>query len=507
MSYTVLSAEFFTENNTFKKGFTELRDFRADTLALGSAAIDLRGSAENTELAGFLSAAKELGWTLKHTVSATAAPAGPVSREAFEYIAGIICDAALVLGGELDGILLGLHGAQVVEFCEDGEGELLRRLRMIVGPDLPIAVTLDLHANATQAMVELAQIWVSYKTYPHVDIRLTGHRAAHLLHAAMAGDSLPATLRRAPPMLEEATSGRSDAGAMVEAYARARNEEAEKGILSVSLNAGFAEADIRDAGPSVLVTFDRATEGAAARASAIADAHACAIWEARHVAGNDFLTVEEAARIAEDFDASWGPLVIADYADNPGAGAYGDATNLLRALLDAGVTDAAFAPMVDPLVAQELHRHREGEVVTVDLGGKNDPGFGGGPLRLTGQIIHLSDGSFRGDGPMLGGLERSYGATAVLRVNGIDILVVTEPEQVLDRQQLAAFGIIPSERSVLALKSMQHFRAAFEPIAGRIIVCDCGALATPDLLRKPYRKVRRPVWPLDPETVYSGTGA
>jgi microcystin degradation protein MlrC len=163
--------------------------------------------------------------------------------------------------------------------------------------------------------------------------------------------------------------------------------------------------------------------------------------------------------------------------------------------------------MVDPLVAQELHRHREGEVVTVDLGGKNDPGFGGGPLRLTGQIIHLSDGSFRGDGPMLGGLERSFGATAVLRVNGIDILVVTEPEQVLDRQQLAAFGIIPSERSVLAVKSMQHFRAAFEPIAGRIIVCDCGALATPDLLRKPYRKVRRPVWPLDPETVYSGTGA
>jgi microcystin degradation protein MlrC len=256
MSYTVLSAEFFTENNTFKKGFTELRDFRADTLALGSAAIDLRGSAQNTELAGFLSAAKELGWTLKHTVSATAAPAGPVSREAFEYIAGIICDAALVLGGELDGILLGLHGAQVVEFCEDGEGELLRRLRMIVGPDLPIAVTLDLHANATQAMVELAQIWVSYKTYPHVDIRFAGHRAAHLLHAAMAGQTRPATLRRAPPMLEEATSGRSDTGPMVAAYARARAEEKEPGILTVSLNAGFAEAGAVAAGGGVGVGKD-----------------------------------------------------------------------------------------------------------------------------------------------------------------------------------------------------------------------------------------------------------
>ena len=186
MPYIVLSAEFFTENNTFKKGLTELRDFRSDTLALGSAAIDLRGSAENTELAGFIASAKELGWTLKHTVSATAAPAGPVSREAFEHIAGIICDAARAQRGKLDGILLGLHGAQVVEFCEDGEGELLRRLRQIVGPDLPIAVTLDLHANATQEMVDLAQIWVSYKTYPHVEIRCAGHRAAHLLHSAMA---------------------------------------------------------------------------------------------------------------------------------------------------------------------------------------------------------------------------------------------------------------------------------------------------------------------------------
>jgi microcystin degradation protein MlrC len=254
----------------------------------------------------------------------------------------------------------------------------------------------------------------------------------------------------------------------------------------------------------VLVTFDRAVPGAEVRATEISDAHACAIWEARHISGNDYLTVEEAAHIARDFDPGRGPLVIADYADNPGAGAYGDATNLLRALLDAGVTNAAFAPMVDPALAEELHRHREGEVVTVDLGGKNDPGFGGGPLRLSGRIMKLSDGAFRGDGPMLGGLQRSYGTTAVLRVDGVDILVVTEPEQLLDRQQLAAFGIMPLEKSVLALKSMQHFRAAFEPIAGRVIVCDSGALATPDLTRKPYRKVRRPIWPLDPETVYSG---
>ncbi len=506
MSFNVLSAEFITENNTFKKGFTELHDFEIDTLATGDAAIAMRGSAGNTELAGFLDAAQELGWRLTHTISAAAAPAGPVSRQAYEHIAGVICDAAVAQKDRLDGILMGLHGAQVVEFCEDGEGELLRRLRAIVGPDLPIAVTLDLHANATQAMADQAQIWVSYKTYPHVDTRATARKAATLLHDAMSGRIRPATLRRAAPMLDEASSGRSDTGPMVAAYDLARAQEQEPGILSVSLNAGFGEADIYDAGPSVFVTYDRALPGADVLAARIADRHVRAVWEGRHVSGYDFLSVDQAAGIAKAFDAAQGPLVIADYADNPGAGAYGDATNLLRAMLAAAVTNAAFAPMIDPEAAAALHRHRVGDDVTLEIGGKNDPAFGGGPLRVTGRVMHLSDGTFRGDGPMLGGLDRTFGTTAVLRVADIDILIVTEREQMLDLQQLAAFGITPTEKSVLALKSMQHFRAAFEPIAGRVILCDSGALATPVSSRKPYRKVRRPIWPLDRDTTFSVPG-
>lgn len=503
MTFRVLSAEFITENNTFKRGLTELHDFQVDTLAEGDAAIAMRGSAANTELAGFLDAARELGWTLIHTISAAAAPAGPVSTKAYNHIAGIICRAAEAHRGQIDGILLGLHGAQVVEFCEDGEGELLRRLRAIVGPDLPIAVTLDLHANATEAMARLAQIWVSYKTYPHVDLRPTGYRAAHLLHQAMAGKTRPATLRRAPPMLDEMSSGRSDEGPMVAAYDLARSQEKMPGILSVSLNAGFGDADIVEVGPSVFVTYDTAVPGAEALATDIARDHARKVWEGRHVPGYDFLTVDAAVQIALSHDPAKGPLVIADYADNPGAGAYGDATNLLKGMLDAGLKNAAFAPMIDPEAAEALHRHRVGDTVTLDVGGKCDPAFGGGPLRLTGRIMHLSDGRFRGDGPMLGGLDRTFGTTAVLRVDGIDILIVTEREQMLDRQQLAAFGIPPTERTVLALKSMQHFRAAFAPIAARVIVCDSGALATPDSLRKPYARVRRPIWPLDRDATYS----
>lgn len=501
MSFRVLTAEFITENNTFKKGLTELHDFAVDTLLEGAAAIAERQDA-NTELGGFLDVARDAGWSVTHTVSALAAPNSPVSRAAYDHVAGIICRAVAERAGQIDGILLALHGAQVTEFCEDGEGELLARIRAITGPDLPIAVTLDLHANATRAMARDAQIWVSYKTYPHVDLRLSGRQAARLLGDAMAGRTRPVTLRRDVPMMDEVNSGRSDAGPMVALYDKARRQEDEAGILAVSLNAGFSDADILEMGPTVLVTYDSAQAGAADRAATIADAHARAIWDARFSVANDFLEVDTAAAIARGFDAARGPLVIADYADNPGSGAYGDATNLLAAMLDAGLADAVFAPMIDPEAAAELHRHDVGDRVTLPIGGKNDPAFGGGPLTLTGTVQLLSDGHHRGDGPMMGGLERTFGPTAVFKVDGIEILVVTEREQMLDLQQLYAFGIDPTKRKVLGLKSMQHFRAAFEPIAGKVIVCDSGALSTPQMARRPYRKVRRPIWPLDPDTTF-----
>ncbi len=493
MSFHVLTGAFVHESNTFKKGETTLKDFQDDVLDLGQAALDRFGDV-NDEIAGFLDAGRAAGWKITHTVSAHANPGAPVSRAAFDHIGGLICDAARAHRGDLDGILLSLHGAMVTTFCEDGEGELLRRLRAIVGPDLPIAVTLDLHGMVTPAMVAQAQILVSYKTYPHVDMRETGRHAGRLLDAAMRGAIQPRTLRAHVPMLDEANAGRTDVPTTAALYHRAAAHEAEPGILAVSVNAGFSEADIAEMGPTVLVTFDTAAK---ARAVAIAEALAQAIWDGRGNVANTFLTPAEAAAEAGAFDAAGGPLVIADYADNPGAGAYGDATALLAALLKAGAAPGAFAPMIDPEAAATLHRHAPGDRVTLDLGGKCDPAFGGGPLRLTGEIVHLSDGTFTGDGPILGGITHSFGPTAVLRVQGIDILVVTLAGQMLDLQQVRAFGIEPAGLRFLVVKSMQHFRAAFEPIAGRVIVCDTGALGTPQAHLRPYSKVRRPVWPLD----------
>jgi microcystin degradation protein MlrC len=496
MTFRVLTADFIHESNTFKKGSTDLATFRAETLELGQAAIDRFGNV-NTEIAGFLDAGRDAGWQIRHVVSAHATPGARVSRDAFDHIAGLICAAAAEEKDHLDGVLLSLHGAMVPDFCEDGEGELLSRLRAIVGPDMPIAVTLDLHAIATPEMIRHAQIYVSYKTYPHVDMRETGLHAGRLLDAAMRGQTNPKTIRAHRSMLDEANAGRTDVPETAALYQRARTHEAEPGILAVSINAAFAEADVSEAGPTVLVTYDANVPAAAARAGEIAESIADTIWEQRDSVSNDFLTPEAAAHIARDHDAARGPLVIADYADNPGAGAYGDATALLAALIAAGARGGAFAPIIDPEAAAILHGHKEGDSVTLAVGGKVDPSFGGGPLTLTGTILRLSDGEYTGDGPILGGITHSFGPTAVLLVDGIEILIVTAPGQMLDLQQVRTFGIEPSRLRFLVVKSMQHFRAAFEPVAARVIVCDSGALATPCAELRPYHRVKRPIWPLD----------
>ena len=225
------------------------------------------------------------------------------------------------------------------------------------------------------------------------------------------------------------------------------------------------------------------------------------IWERRHEVLNDYLTVEAAAAVAAGFDPRHGPLVIADYADNPGAGGYGDSTALLGALLGAGIRNACFGPMVDVEAVQVLHGVKVGAHISLALGGKTDAAFGGGPLMLEGELVSISDGHYVGDGPILGGLSRSYGPSAILRVGGIEILIVTIAKQMLDLQQFRAFGIEPKRKQVIALKSMHHFRAAFEPIAGQVVVCDSGALCTLHYERLPYRNVPRPIFPLDQDSV------
>ncbi|TAJ31940.1 M81 family metallopeptidase [Bosea sp. (in: a-proteobacteria)] len=492
MTFTVLTAEFSHESNTFSRCPADYAAFEDRGVSEGEAAIAARGAA-NTPLAGFLDIGRPAGWRIIHAISAAAQPSGPVTRDAFDRIAGVIVAAAKAHAGQIDGVLLGLHGAMVTEFCEDGEGELLARLRAVLGPAIPIGVTLDPHANVTRRMTELAQIVVSYKTYPHVDIRETGRLAAGILQRTMSGEISPVTLRADRPMLEEVNGGRTDIGPMVERIARAKAYEQEPGVFAVSVNGGFGNADIAEVGPTVLVTC----EGEIERHRAFAEEMAEDMWVRRFDTVTDFLSVEQAVAEAASYVATSGPLIIADYADNPGGGGYGDATGLLAAMIAADLDDACFGPMVDPEVAADLRRTQPGSTVSVRLGGKVDPQIGGGPLLLTGTLVSVSDGDYVGDGPMMGGLRSSWGPCAVLRVGRIEILVTTIRAQMNDLQQFRAFGIDPAKKRVVGLKSMQHFRAAFEPIAGKVIVCDSGALCTPDLSKLPYRRARRPIFPLD----------
>ena len=495
-NFTVLTAEFLHETNTFCSLPTTEASFAERGLLFGDAAVAARKD-NNTELAGFLDAGRAYGWNVVHVLSAHAQPGGPVTRAAFDAMTAPIVAAALAHKGQLDGILLGLHGAMVTDFCEDGEGELLQRLRARIGAALPIGITLDPHANVTRQMCDLANIIVSFKTYPHTDMRVAARHAADILQRSMTGEIHPVTLRVSLPMLEEVDGGRTDAGPMVDRIRRARAYEQQPDVFAVSVNGGFANADIAEVGPSILVTAQGDMQQHARFAAELADD----IWQRRDAPMNQYLTVAQAAAICKDYAAQAPmdakPLVVADYADNPGGGAYGDSTALLAALLDAAVTDACFGPMVDAQVVRQLQAHALGDRVQIALGGKTDPRFGGTPLNLNCTLTLLSDGNYVGSGAMIGGLARSWGPTAVIQVDGITILVVSHRAQMLDLQQFEAFGIAPQKKRVIALKSMQHFRAAFEPIAGKVIICDSGALCTVDYALLPYAKIPRPLFPLD----------
>ena len=370
MYYRVLTAELQHETNTFSVRLTGPEEF---LVAEGQSAIEARRKA-NTELAGFLDVADSRDWRVDHVLTATAEPAGRVTTEAFETLSTPIIDritAAAADGRPYDGILLGLHGAMSTADHDDGEGELLRRVRLAVGESVPIAITFDLHANVTDHVCALSDIVISYKTNPHVDLRETGRKAGELLHQTMAGELRPKTLVVRRPMLEEANGGRTDSGPMVERMARCARYEAEHDdVLDVSINSGMAWADLEVMGPTVTLVYDGNAEAHQAFADSIADD----IWNRRFERIETFVAPKKAAAEAVRHDGQQGPLIINDYADNPGGGAYGDATSLLKALLEAEVTNTCFGGLVDPEAVESLRDKQVGDTVTLAIGGKTDPG-------------------------------------------------------------------------------------------------------------------------------------
>jgi microcystin degradation protein MlrC len=309
----------------------------------------------------------------------------------------------------------------------------------------------------------------------------------------------PRTVIARRPMIYGLDWGRTQRGPMAELIARGDALEAAGDALAVSICAGFPLANIRDVGPSVTVTLDLSRgDGAGEQGQRVAEAFMDHAWETREFTTVNMLPVAEAVARAREGKPGDKPLVVADFTDNPGGGGYGDATAFLAGLVEAQVERVAFHAICDPEAVIAGMRAGVGVQTTITLGGKTDPRMGGRPLTLTGEVTHLTNGKFIAYGPMGGGVERDYGPSMVFRVGGIDIIVITNNGQAVDLGQFTSLGIDPTRYTTVAVKSMQHFRAAFEPIAREIILVHTGALCQVDYTPELFDKVRRPVWPLDP---------
>ena len=490
----VLTGRFMHETNTFSIVKTDMALWRRRDFHLGNE-IPAAFRGTRSALGATFEAADKYGWTLVHPVSANANPSGIVTDDAFEQIGGLILDAARQ--GPLDGVLLHLHGAMVTDSHEDGEGELLEQLRRVLGSDVPIVVTLDLHANVTQKMADHASALIAFRTYPHVDQYERAWQGAELLQRAMQGEVRPRTVIARRPLIYGLDRGRHQQGPMAELIARGEALELSGDILVASACAGFSRANIRDVGPSVTVTVDVSRGDARQRGQAVAEEFIDHAWATRDYESFKLLSVNEAVARAKEGNPGDKPLVVADYTDNPGGGGYGDATAFLKGLIEAGVERVAFHAICDPEAVAEGMRSGIGPA-TLTIGGKTDPGMGGGPLTLTGEITCLTNGKFIAYGPMGGGVERDYGPSMVFRVGGIDIIAITNNGQAVDLGQFTSLGIDPARYTTVCVKSMQHFRAAFEPIAREVILVDTGALCSEIYTPELFDKVRRPVWPLDP---------
>lgn len=492
MTKRILTAQFMHETNTFSVRKTDLQAFR-DFYFFEGDAIHQSLADTNNEIAGFIDVAQSRDWELIHTVACYATPSGPVTDGAWDRVVGAILKTARTQG-PFDGVLLSLHGSMVTQSTNDGERRLVSEIRSLLGPAVPIAVTLDLHANVAPAMVEDIQILCSYRTFPHIDMRRCGAQAAGLLARTMDGEIRPRVYIAKRPMLTAPEGGRTDIGPMPHWLERAEAECRDKDVLDVSINAGFSFSDVEDVGPSVTVTANGAHE----RFQRIAEGLMQAIWEGRDETVETLYPVEVAVGMAAQMqEVEQGPFIIADFSDNPGDGAYGDATNLLAAMLKADLSNAAFGALWDPEAAEIMHRIGKGGTVTLAIGGKTDPAHGGGPLTVSGTVVSATNGDFVCDGPMWKGVQQSTGPSAVLRVGGLDILVTSRVMQVIDRQIFIANGIDPERKATIGLKSIQHFRAAFEPIARKVVLADSGALASQDHATRSYRNVPRPLHPLD----------
>ncbi|HKO72226.1 MAG TPA: M81 family metallopeptidase [Bradyrhizobium sp.] len=437
----------------------------------------------NVGLAGFVDAAEAQGWDLVPTIACGASPSAHVTRDAYERIVKVMLDG-IRTAGALDGVYLDLHGAMVTEHLDDGEGEILRRVREVIGNDLPLVVSVDLHANVTPEMVKHADALIAYRTYPHVDMADTGRAAAnHLALLLREKQKLAKAFRQLPfliPISWQCTNDQPSKG-IYQKLAALQGDA----VPTLSFAPGFPAADFADCGPSVF---------AYGRTQADADAAADTIAALIESLEDDFegriYTPDEGVRHAIELAKSaTKPIVIADTQDNPGAGGDSDTTGMLRALVRNNAAKAAIGVIYDPQSAKVAHAAGVGAEITIALGGKSGiPGDA--PYQQTFIVERLSDGQFIAPGPYYGGREMDMGPSAALRIGGVRVVVSSHKAQLADQSMYRYVGIEPTEQAILVNKSSVHFRADFEPIAEKLLICAAPGAMPADTAALPWTRLR-----------------
>mgnify|MGYP000031108703 FL=1 len=477
---------FQHETNTFAPSKATWQDFVRGggfpALTSGSELLTKVGSG-NLPIAGFIQAATKQGHTLLPTTWCAATPSAHVTREAFENISKLILDG-LRQALPVDAVYLDLHGAGVTEHYDDAEGELLRRVRDLVGPQMPIIASLDLHANITSLMAEQADTLVVYRTYPHIDMADTGARAFVEVQRRLDGAPRPKMALRRIPFLIPICWQTTDLEPAKGLYALIDQVESSS-VPSASIATGFPAADFPGCSPVVLAYGLTQADADAA----VGKLEAAFLAAETAFAGKTY-TPDEAVMYASSVARNAArPVVIADSQDNPGAGGNSDTTGILKALVRHDAQRAAIGLIVDKQAAAAAHAAGVGATIRLALGGhsgiKDDS-----PLEAEFFVESLSDGIVPCFGPFKRGLTLRLGPIACLRIGSVRIVVSTNKTQMADQAMFRAVGIEPSEQAILVVKSSVHFRADFTSIAEEIIVCTSPGPMITDTTQQPWTNLQ-----------------
>ena len=483
------------ETNTFSPLPTTLRSFSEGLLHHQGDRATLDKARQFAGYAVVLAIAGERGDHCVDGMCAWAQPAGPLSRRDYEALRDELLDG-LRAALPVNFVFLVLHGAMVAEGYWDCEGDLLRRVRELVGPAMPVGVLLDLHGNMSDEMVASGALIVACKEYPHTDYPERARELYGMLAKAARGGPMPRTTMQRVPMV--ALLGTTE-GPVHDFVRRMQACEQSPGVLSVSAMHGFAWSDTPHTGAAILVVFEGQNPKALAQALGLKALLAAEFFRLRTAATAPRLPLQEAldAALAAAARAPAGrPVVLADTADNPGGGAACDSTFVLRALLDRQATGVALGMIWDPQAVAIATDAGVGARLALRIGGKVGP-LSGEPVDVMAEVLACRADALQHG---LGGLLDPLGAAVAIHAQGMDIVLNSTRQQVFSPDCFTELGVDLSTKRLVVVKSTQHFRAGFDPMASASFYCDAPGTLNGNLAALPYRHLPRPIWPIDPDT-------